>query len=118
MDKTEWSKKLEQFDEIIALVPGLERKGKTMPYCSDNTYMFALFNKAGEVGFRLSKPDRTQFLEDFESRPYLSYGATMKDYVLIPESMVQDTKLAATYLEKAWDYVKSLPPQKDRKTKK
>jgi len=118
MDKAEWSAKLEQFDRIVAQVPGLERKGKTMPYCSDNTYMFALFNKAGEVGFRLSKTDQLQFLEDFDSGPYLSYGATMKDYVRIPESMVQDEKSAAIYLEKAWKYVQGLPPKKDRKTKK
>lgn len=102
---------LQIYDQIVA-ESGLERKGKTMPYTSSNGYMFSQLNKAGEIGIRLSKEDQKKFLEEYsESGPFKSYGATMRDYVLIPNSLLSDVKLIASYLLLAHNYVNSLKPK-------
>jgi len=99
------------YDQIV-IESGLERKGKTMPYTSANGYMFSQLNKAGEIGIRLSKEEGTKFLEDYpDSGAFKSYGATMRDYVLIPNSLLTDIKLVASYLRLGYIYVNSLNPK-------
>ena len=56
-----WEEKLKFYDQLIATNAKFERKGKTMPYTSANGYMFSLFNKAGEIGIRLSKDAQKAF---------------------------------------------------------
>ncbi|MEZ5016173.1 MAG: hypothetical protein R2800_03920 [Flavipsychrobacter sp.] len=110
-----WEEKLNFYDKLIATNKKFERKGKTMPYTSANGYMFSLFNKAGEIGIRLHKDDCKKFMEEHNTTIYKSYGAVMKDYVLIPEEMYGDLKLLAKYLDKSYEYVMSLPPKKEKK---
>jgi hypothetical protein len=99
------------YDQIVA-ESGLERKGKTMPYTSSNGYMFSQLNKAGEIGIRLSKEEGKKFLEDYpDSGPFTSYGATMREYVLIPNSLLSNVKLVSTYLLLSHNYVNSLKPK-------
>lgn len=96
------------YNEIIALA-GLERKGKTMPYTSANGYMFSQLNKANELGIRLSKKDTALFDKEFGAAPFRSYGAVMREYVLIPEKLLSNKRVLASYLKKGHDYVMSLP---------
>lgn len=106
-----YKKQLEIYDSIVALVPELKRKGKTMPYTSANGYMFSLLNKDAELGFRLSKEDQKAFTEKYESGPFMSHGAKMKDYVIIPKSVCEDAELASKYLRMSHAYVLTLPPK-------
>lgn len=104
------------FDAAIHLIPGLERKGKSMPYTGDNQRMFGLVNKAGEIGVRLSKEDQERFALAFpEHTVYKSYGAVMKDHVHLPKSFHSNPSLIASYLEKSWSYIQSLPPKPKKK---
>lgn len=106
-----WEKQLAIYDEIANLA-AIERKGKTMPYTSSNGYMFSLLNKNGELGIRLSKEDGKKFLEDYpDSGPLKSHGATMREYVLIPKSLLSNKKLVTLYLKKGLNYVNSLKPK-------
>ncbi len=107
-----WEQHLQLFDEIAADAQ-LERKGKTMPYTSSNGYMFSLLNKDGELGIRLSKEDQKKFIEEFpESGPFKSHGATMRDYVLVPESLLKTNKKIVTfYLKRGHSYVNTLKPK-------
>lgn len=112
LNKKEWNKKLEFYDKIISLNSKLERKGKTMPYTSENGHMFTLFNKAGEIGFRLSKESGSAFLEKHpDSTPYKSYSSFMNGYVLIPESIYGNLDLISEYLEESYQFVLSLKPK-------
>lgn len=106
-----WEEKLKFYDKFIATNPKFKRKGKTMPYTSANGYMFTLLNKAGEIGIRLSKPSQKKFIEAHNSGPFKSYGAVMRDYVLVPEELYDNMELLATYLEESYQYVMSLPPK-------
>lgn len=107
-----WEKQLKLYDEI-ALMAGIERKGKTMPYTSSNGYMFSLLNKEAQLGIRLSKEDTKQFLEAYPNcEEFRSYGARMREYVLIPENLlISDKKIVTSYLKKGLTYVNTLKPK-------
>ena len=102
---------LKIYDSIIASCTGFEREGKTMPFTRANGYMFTLYNKAGEIGVRLPKERQQEFIEKYNSGPYFSYGAKMKDYVLVPENLWKKKKLMKDLFEESFKYVKSLPPK-------
>ena len=104
-----WDEALKIYDGIVKTCNGFERKGKTMIYTSSNGYMFTLLNKAAEIGIRLPKEEATKFMQDYDTGHYYSYGAKMKDYVLVPESLWENKKLMVSYFEQSYDYVNSLP---------
>lgn len=103
-----WEDKLKVYDELVALCPRFERKGKTVPYTSANGHMFSLLNKAGEIGIRFSKEIQKKYIEEFNSTIYKSYNSIMHGYVLIPKSMLEDLDNVARYLDESFDYVMSL----------
>lgn len=105
----EWTNALEIYDAIVADCSGFERKGKKMIYTSSNGYMFTLLNKDAEIGVRLPKDDAIKFMDKHNSGFYYSYGAKMKDYVLVPEALWSDKKLMINYFEQSFAYVNSLP---------
>jgi hypothetical protein len=102
---------LKIYDSLVSLCPRFERKGKTMPYTSANGYMFSLLNKAGELGVRLPKAYGEAFKQEHNTTKFISYGAVMKDYVLITEQMLNDADFMVNLLNKSFDYVMSLPPK-------
>lgn len=102
---------LKIYDALVESNPNFPRKGKTMPYTSANGHMFSLLNKAGELGIRLSKEDTAEFDVAYGAKPFISYGATMRGYVLIPETLLKDRETLAKYLQKGYEYVMSLPPK-------
>ncbi|WP_282043119.1 hypothetical protein [Winogradskyella flava] len=103
-----WDDALEIYDEIVESCNGFERKGKKMIYTSSNGYMFTLLNKNAEIGIRLPKDEAATFMEKHNTGHYYSYGAKMKDYVLVPESLWEDKKLMARYFEQSFAYVNTL----------
>lgn len=105
-----WETNLKLFDEVAEMA-NIERKGKTVPYCSANGHMFALLNKEGQLGIRLSKEEQKKFDEAYGAEPLLSHGAKMRDYVLIPDILLSDKKLLSAYLKKGLTYAKVLPPK-------
>lgn len=106
-----WKDTLEFYDKLVAQNPKFERKGKTVPYTSANGYMFSLLNKEGELGFRLSKESQKKFIEEHDSGPFMSHGAKMRDYVLVPVELFDDMDLLTKYLDESYDFVMSLEPK-------
>jgi len=106
-----WENSLELYDELVALCPRFERKGKTGPYTSANGHMFSFLNKDAELGFRFSKEVQEKYMQEWDTTYFKSHGATMKGYVLIPESMMNDLDTLANYLNESYDYVMSLDPK-------
>ncbi|MEY8848503.1 hypothetical protein AB9K26_06795 [Psychroserpens sp. XS_ASV72] len=102
---------LKIYDELVSKCPRFERKGKTMPYTSANGHMFSQLNKDGEIGIRFSKEVQEQYLKAFQTTHFKSYGATMRGYVLIPETMLSDLDILAKYLNESYDYVMTLEPK-------
>lgn len=106
-----WIDKLSLYDALVEKCPRFKRKGKTMPYTSANGYMFSLLNKSGEFGIRFSKDVQQQYMKEWDTSYFKSYGATMRGYVLVPEKMWADLDTLANYLNESYDYVMSLEPK-------
>ena len=111
MDKEYWKKRVALYDELLSQVPEIERKGKTSPYTSDNGYMFSQVNKAGEIGIRLPKEFRKVHADELGEEVFRSYGAVMRDYVLIPEAILQSPEKFAFYIREGHKFVNSLEPK-------
>lgn len=107
--------KLNLYDMLIDSHPDIERKGKTNPYTSLNGHMFTHLGKTGSMGLRLSKEDREAFLEKFKTTLYESHGAVMKEYVRVPDELLQNTEELKHYLEKSFVYIKTLKPKPTKK---
>lgn len=114
-NKDLWETQLKKYDELVEMTNKFERLGKTMPYTTANTYMFSLLNKDGEFGIRLSKESQEKFKEKHNTTIYKSYGAVMKDYVLVPAQMLDTPKTLLPYLMESYDYVMSLKPNPRKK---
>jgi hypothetical protein len=99
------------YDALVAHCPGFERKGKSMIYTSANGYMFSMVNKAGEMGIRLPKDVATKFNAEHGTGAYKSHGATMRDYVHIPEALFGNDALLIDLLNQSHAYVMALPPK-------
>ena len=110
--------KLEAYDELIATVPEIERKGVSMPYTSANGHMFSHLSKEGSMGLRLPKEDREVFLKKYDTTLYEQHGAIMKEYVTVPDELLKDTDEMKVYLEISYTYVKSLKPKPTKKITK
>ncbi|MDY7396452.1 hypothetical protein UMM65_14470 [Aureibaculum sp. 2210JD6-5] len=106
-----YKEKLALYDKLVDKCPRFERKGKTMPYTSANGYMFSLLNKDGELGIRFSKEVQQKYMAALNTTIFKSYGAIMRGYILIPDSMIDDLNNLANYLNESYDYVMSLKPK-------
>src|SRR5215831_15903445 len=99
------------FEKIIAASGSVERKGDTMPYTSLNGNMFSLLAKDGSLGFRLSNEDRKEFLEKYQSELMKQYGVVMKEYVVIPDQVLDSPVELQRYFELSYAYAKTLKPK-------
>lgn len=102
---------LELYDNLVATNPDVERKGKTMPYTSLNGHMFSFISKEGQLALRLPKEERGKFLEEFDTTLCEQYGRVMKEYVVVPNSLLTDIETLQPYFEISHAYVASLKPK-------
>lgn len=95
------------YDRLIASVPGVERKGATLPYTSINGNMFS-FVDAGGLALRLSPEDRAAFIAEFDARLHEAHGHIMKEYVTVPRTVIEDTDTLARWFRASWTYASAL----------
>ena len=107
--------KIDLYDRLIATNPDIERKGVTNPYTSVNGHMFTHLGKTGSMGLRLPKDEMEAFLEKYDTTPYESYGAMMKEYVTVPDDLLENTEVLKDYLEISYAYTISLKPKPTKK---
>lgn len=107
--------KLELYDNLVGNNPDIERKGKTTPYTSINGHMFSFLSKNGTMGLRLSQNDRDEFMQHFDSQLMEQHGRVMKEYVEVPNGLLQDTSQLSDYLQKSLNYVSGLKPKATKK---
>lgn len=111
----DYSKLLAHFDTLIEGFSSIKRKGKTMPYTAVNGHMSSFLSKEGEMGLRLSKEDLEVFILKFETVQMEQHGRLMKEFVLVPDQVLGDTKLISVYFEKSVGYVSGLKPKAKKK---
>jgi len=103
------------YDKLIASNPKIERKGATMPYTSVNGNMFSLLDPTGRLTLRLSETDREAFRKKYKTGDVIQYGAVMKEYVEVPDSLLKKTTELKKYLDASYEYAKSLKPKATKK---
>lgn len=104
--------KLALYQQLVDAHPEIELKGgKKLPYTSLNGNMFSQLTKAGTLGLRLGKAEREAFLAEFNSELLVTYGTVMKEYVAVPDHLLQDSVSLLPYLELSYAYAKTLKPQ-------
>jgi hypothetical protein len=100
------------FDLMIAAVPGVARKGATMPYVSVNGNMYAMISKANVIGIRLDGNDLATFLAAYGAGPFEGIpGFVNKEYAAVPRSLVGDVRSLHNWFRISHAYALRLPPK-------
>ena len=105
------SEKLDLYNKLIQTNPAIEAKGSSTAYTSHNGHMFTYLSKDGELGIRLPQNNREAFLMKYKTTLLEQYGKIMKEYVKVPEALLNNTLELEKYLDISYEYVKSLKPK-------
>lgn len=105
------------YDKLMDGFTNFERKGKENPYTSHNGNMFTLLHQKEVLAIRLPEKERTAFMKKYKTQLMEAYGAVMKEYVVVPDSLLKKTKELTPYIEMSFAYVKTLKAKAGSKTK-
>ena len=105
---------LRLYEELVATRPGLERKGRTMPYTSVNGHMFSFLTPDGTLALRLPQAERDAFLEAHDTTLVEQHGHMMREYVAVPAALLGRTAELKPTFDLACMHAASLRPKKAR----
>ena len=100
--------KLAVYDKLLATVPGVERKGATIPYTSTDGKMFTYLTPSGDLRLRLPEAERDAFVKSYRTKPVIQHGVLMKDWVAVPPALFARSAELKPYLEKSHAYARQL----------
>ena len=103
--------RVDAYDRLVAAVPEVERKGASMPYTSVNGNMFSYLDASGSMALRLSAPDRATFIARYSTQLHEAYGTVQKEYVTVPDALLDDTGRALPWFQSSLEYATSLKPK-------
>jgi hypothetical protein len=109
--------KVELYDKLVATRPEVERKGAANPYTSVNGNMFSQLLPNGRLSLRLPSGEREAFLEKFNTRLTEQYGIVQKEYVEVPDAVLEDLDEIRKYFDVSYAYAKSLKPKANKTMK-
>lgn len=94
---------------------GTEVKGAKNPYTARNGHMFSFLAADGSMALRLSDELTDEFRSSYESGDVIQYGATMRGYSSVPAELLTDTTTLASWFDRSWEWIGTLPPKPTRK---
>ena len=100
-----------RFEHAVAALPEVQqRKMFGYPAAFVNGHMFAGVFQAS-LFVRLAEKDRTELIEKEGATPFAPMpGRVMREYVVLPPSIVESEAKLTAWLSRASRYVASLPP--------
>jgi hypothetical protein len=107
--------RLRDYERLVATLPGVERKGVTVPYTSRNGHMFSFLTDTGALAIRLSAADRAAFMETYATGLHEAHGTVMKEYVRVPDDLLPETDVLRPWFASSHAYVASLKPKPTRR---
>ena len=116
-DPKKYATNLALYEKLVATNPNVQRKGATMPYTAVNGHMFSLFTKDAYLALRLPPDVQQAFLKKYKTKVTEQYGAVMKEYVDVPESLLKKTSELKKYFDVSFACVSSLKPKPTTKKK-
>ena len=105
------------YDKLIATIPEIERKGDANPYTALNGNMFTLLHQQ-KLAIRLPEGEREKFLQKYQTKLFEAYGTVMKEYVAVPDNLLEKTQELKKYLALSYTYAKTLKPKPTAKKKR
>lgn len=110
--------KIELYEKLVATQPDVERKGANNPYTALNGNMFSLLlSPSGRMALRLPEDEREKFLKKYKTTLFEAYGAVMKEYVAVPDSLLKKTSELQKHFAASYAYAKTLKPKPTTKQK-
>jgi TfoX/Sxy family transcriptional regulator of competence genes len=103
--------RLELYEKLVATQPSVERKGATMPYTSLNGHMFSFMTESGKLALRLPAEEREAFLKKYRTRLCEQHGSVLKEYVEVPDALLERTSELRQYFDLSHAYVATLKPK-------
>jgi hypothetical protein len=103
--------KLALYEKLVATLPQVERKGATVPYTSVNGNMSSYLSKTGQLQLRLPADTRAAFLKKYKTKLTEAYGIVQKEYVAVPDALLQKTAELKPYFAMSYAYVGALKPK-------
>lgn len=110
--------KVDLYDKLIATRPEIVRRGDANPYTALNGHMFTLLYQSQTLAIRLPEGEREKFLKKYGTSLFEAYGAVMKEYVTVPDSLLGNTKELRKYLDLSCEYASTFKPKPTTKKKK
>jgi len=110
--------RLELYERLVATQPSVERKGATMPYTSLNGHMFSFLTETGKLALRLPAEEREAFLKKYKTRLCEQHGSVLKEYVEVPDALLERTGELRQYFDLSHAYVAALKPKATSRKKK
>jgi len=110
--------KLALYEKLVATLPGVTRKGATVPYTSLNGNMFSYLSKTGTLALRLPEQARDAFLKKYKTTLCKQYGIVQKEYVEVPDALLKKTSELKEYFALSFAYVSSLKPKPTTRKKR
>lgn len=107
--------KIELYDKLVATCRDVERKGDTVPYTSHNGHMFSYLSKTGVLALRLPEEARELFLKKYKTTLCKQYGVVQKEYVDVPDRLLEKTAELEPYFALAYSHVRTLKPKPSAK---
>jgi hypothetical protein len=99
------------YTALVKSHPDAVLKGKTMPYTSVNGNMYSYISKERIVALRLPEPLRSEFIGRYKTSLMQAYGIVQKEYVAVPDGLLQKTDELKKYFDVSYEYVSSLKPK-------
>lgn len=106
------------YDKLIKTNPEIERKGVKLLYTSANGHMFTFLSESGSLAIRLPEKEREAFLKKYNTSLMEAHGTIMKEYVALPDILLKNIDELKKYLNLSYEYIKTLKPKAQKKSKK
>jgi len=106
------------YNDMLASIPEAVRKGKTTPYTSMNGNMYSFVSKEGEIALRFGKEDLEKFVKEYNTKDCIQYGAVMRGYAEIPESVYSNKTELERYFRLSFENATTLKPKPTKRPKK
>src|SRR5215472_7774128 len=106
------AERVAMYEKLLARHPEIERKGADNPYTALNGNMFSLLlSPEGRMALRLPEDERETFLKRYKTSLFEAYGAVMREYVAVPDTLLQKTNELKRYFALSYEYAKTLKPK-------
>jgi hypothetical protein len=73
--------------------------------------MFSALHKDNTVALRLPEKERAAFLKKYKTSLAAHYGVVQPEYVVIPDTLLANTKKLQPYFAASYEYVAGMKPK-------